>query len=308
MIIYETSLIGARDANEDCHTIIVNEDGKDKKYEDINMFGVYDGHGGPEISKFLEKELSKYFILKKNKLLMPLSKKYILKIYQHLSAKLEKELGKKAHDAGSTCLVVLQYKIKEIEYIQVINLGDSRAVLCRNNFAIPLTKDHKPNWPEERKRIESIIKKTGSSDKIVKDGDDWRIKNLSVSRAFGDFDTKTYITYEPDIFKYRLIKEQDLFMILACDGLWDVLSSQDVINFILEHLNVDIHGDTTMERTVSIKMSATSISSKRNSSSQTSVISDISTIGEKINIAEKLGEYAIKKGSGDNITIIIVIL
>src|SRR5436305_1930508 len=74
-------------------------------------------------------------------------------------------------------------------YINVINTGDSRCIICRDNLGIPLSKDHKPNWPEERYRIQQL------GGKIYYDGDDYRIKDLSVSRAFGDIDAEPYVTY-----------------------------------------------------------------------------------------------------------------
>jgi serine/threonine protein phosphatase PrpC len=98
---------------------------------------------------------------------------------------------------------------------------------------------------------------------------------LSVSRAFGDLDSLPYITSQPDIFRYELLSN-DKFMIIACDGLWDIMSNQEVVEFILEELN---------------KLSNKNKTTNGNG---------------KNNIAKLLGEYAIQKGSYDNITIIIV--
>ena len=72
--------------------------------------------------------------------------------------------------------------------------------------------------------------------KIQFDGHDWRIKDLSLSRAFGDLDASPFVTHEPEIYKYKL-SSKDKFMVLACDGLWDVLSNQEVVNFVLECCN-----------------------------------------------------------------------
>ena len=106
----------------------------------------------------------------------------------------------------------------------MLNVGDSRAVLCNyKNFAVPLTVDHKPNLLKERKRIEKL------GGKIKFDGSDWRIKDLSLSRAFGDLDTFPYVTHKPDISKYSLNKK-DKFIIFACDGLWDVMSNSQAEN------------------------------------------------------------------------------
>jgi len=106
--------------------------------------------------------------------------------------------------------------------------------------------------------------------KIEFDGDDWRIENLSVSRAFGDVKAGPYVTHVPDVFKYRL-GNKDQFMILACDGLWDVMTNQEVVDFVLH-----ICYDQNMVR-----------------------------IDPGVNIAKKLADIAVQKGSTDNITIII---
>ena len=80
----------------------------------------------------------------------------------------------------------------------VYNLGDSRMILCKKSEAHVVTKDHKPNWPDEQTRIEKI------GGKIYFDGFDWRIGDLSVSRAFGDLDNSPYISCKPDIFRYKI--------------------------------------------------------------------------------------------------------
>jgi serine/threonine protein phosphatase PrpC len=165
---------------------------------------------------------------------------------------------------GSTSIIVIRYD----QFLNIINLGDSRCVLCRDNIGISLTKDHKPNWPEEQQRIEN------EGGKIYYDGDDWRIGDLSVSRAHGDLGANPFVSYLPDIYKYKIDKT-DKFIILACDGVWDVLSPQDAVNFVLEMCYENIKGIYTRKN-------------------------------KNINIAKKLGEHSIKMGSGDNITAIIV--
>ena len=104
------------------------------------------------------------------------------------------------------------------------------------------------------------------------DGYDWRIGDLSVSRAFGDKDAAPYVTAKPDIYRHK-IKKSDKFMILACDGFWDVFDNQDAVNMVLG-LAYDLR------------------SGKR--------------INNKVNIAKVLANAALEKGSTDNITIIVV--
>jgi len=261
MNVHSVSLIGKRESNEDQHVVFLNGDSKNDKYCPVNFFSIFDGHGGGKISKFLKQNLQNYFTNKK--VSYPLHKGYINMVFDYMQYIMQKQHYNTAFHSGSTCLTAIHYRKNGSMYLQVINLGDCRAVICRDNLGIPLTKDHKPNWPEEKERIEKL-----NGEKIHFDGEDWRIKDLSVSRAFGDIEAKPYLSHRPDIFRYKLDKT-DKFVVLACDGLWDVLSSQDAINFVLECQKED---------------------DKK----------------KKKNIAQVLAEHAIAKGSMDNITVIII--
>lgn len=264
MIVHSISLKGLRDQNEDKHDIWLNLDKNYSEYNDINFFAVYDGHGGKEVSTFLKDNLRKYFIDRRVE--YPLSREYIKVTYDSLQRQLRSH--KFAYHSGSTALVVINYKLNGKLYFNILNTGDCRAVLCRGHIAYPLTLDHKPNVPLEFHRI----RKKGGTIKF--DGHyDWRIKDLSVSRAFGDFDATPFVTHDPQRHNYHMDDKNDKFMVIACDGLWDVLSNQEVINFVLGLCYDDTL--TNYNHT-------------------------------KENIAQKLAEYALKKGSTDNITAIVI--
>lgn len=274
MITHSISMLGKRSSNEDQHEIIINLDGNNSEIKDINLFGIFDGHGGKDVAKYINSHIPQFFtrthmsyeINNKEKM-----KKYIEKVYDHVQNSLEKKLKNISYTIGSTALVGIFYKNKKSTKMYIVNVGDCRVVKCNNDsIAIPLSKDHKPHLIDEKKRIEKI------GGKIIFDGDDWRIENLSVSRAFGDMDATPYVTHKPEIFCYTL-KKTDKFMIFACDGLWDVLSNQDAVDFVLSKLD-DINKI--------VNMTGYSIN----------------------NIANQLGSYAIEKGSYDNVSIIIVFL
>lgn len=254
--IYFSTLIGKRETNEDCHNIT--------NLHGINMYSIYDGHGGDFTSKFLSKIMP--IIL--NKYIKNFTtenfKNHIEKIFYKLQQMLKLKYNKQATQTGSTSLICLHDINKNL--ITAINLGDSRLIVCKNNISLPITKDHKPSWPEEKYRIENL------NGKIKYDGYDWRIKGISVSRSFGDLDIQPFVSQKPDIFRYK-ISTNDKFLVMACDGLWDVLSNQDVVNYVLCHC---------YDNTLSMR------------------------INKKLNISEKLANYAIKQGSTDNISIIIV--
>ena len=271
MITHSISLIGRRDKNEDQHDIIINLNNKYENMNNINFFGVYDGHGGKDVSKYLKENLSNYFTDKINQFNISDSvnfKKYIEKIFDHLQSKLEIKFKNISYTIGSTALIIIMFKHNNDIYSYVANIGDCRSILCDSkNIPRQLTNDHKPNQIKEKNRIQNL------GGKIYFDGYDWRIGDLSVSRAFGDMDSAPYVTHKPEIFKYK-IKKNDKFIVIGCDGLWDVMTNKNVNDFILDKIN---------------KIKITEMSGYSNN-----------------NIAYLLANYAIKKGSTDNISIIII--
>lgn len=261
MKIYYHTVQGKRESNEDQHFVYTNLDGKDTEKNNINLIGVFDGHGGKLVSKYLKDNLPRFFIKKfKENIFLKSDKfcKYVIKVYDLLQEQLMKEHPKAVNYCGSTACITIHIK----GCLWVLNVGDSRIVLNnKNGIAIQLSKDHKPNSPDERTRIEKM------GGKITFDGMDWRIKDLSLSRAFGDLDCMPFVTHLPQIYKCKL-SSGDKFLIKACDGLWDVIGNQDAVDFIQDLINKNFKG----------------------------------------NYAKSLCEYALEKGSMDNITIIIYFL
>lgn len=281
MIVYQTkSLTGLRERNEDELDIIVNYDGSKSDIKPLNFYAIYDGHGSNSVSKYVKERLSCYYMDKEAPINLKFNSvtcdKKICKSYDHLQKRLEKS-AIMSRDGGSTALVIVQYPKGDLYcYLKIINLGDCRAVLCTHeNIAIPLTKDHKPMAYDEYKRITSL-KGVITQDK----GDDPRINGFSVSRAFGDESAKPHITHIPEIFDYELTNKKgkilDKFIIMACDGVWDVLTNQEAVDFVLYKMDE---------------------------------ISKLETCNTgKNNIALALGKHAIDKGSQDNISISIIFL
>lgn len=135
-------------------------------------------------------------------------------------------------DSGCTAVVAV-LKGREL---YVANAGDSRCVLCRGGNAFDMSIDHKPEDPIELDRI------TIAGGRVTMDG---RVNGgLNLSRAIGDHVYKTnadlplkdqMITALPDV-KTTTIEETDEFMVLACDGIWNVMSSQNVVDFVRARL------------------------------------------------------------------------
>ena len=267
MKVFSHSLQGKRESNEDQHLHILNLSGENQELNAVNFIGVFDGHGGKAVSKYLKDNLAQFFVnkFKKDIYSRPeTASKYFNKVYDLLQNNMKQEHPRIVQYCGSTACVGIHFKdIDEKHRLWILNVGDSRAVKCNKlNIAEQLTSDHKPNSPEEKQRIEQL------GGKIEFDGSDWRIKDLSLSRAFGDLECTPYVTHLPQIYRYK-ISSSDKFIIFACDGLWDVLSNQDSIDFINElMLNKKFKG----------------------------------------NYAKELAEHAYTKGSLDNITTIVYIL
>jgi len=140
---------------------------------------------------------------------------------------------------GCTCVVCLVRP----EVIIVGNAGDSRAVLSRSRRAVSLSEDHKPNLPGEHDRIS----RAGGSVERRQVGPivQYRVNgNLNLSRSIGDLEYKKnpclgpseqMICATPEVQTFQR-EAGDEFMIVACDGVWDVLSNQEAVDFVHERL------------------------------------------------------------------------
>ena len=284
VIIHSYSTTGVRPQNEDAMEIINNLDLNNKSLIPILYAGVFDGHGGGNISKTLidsdKINISKYFTNLSSPIATNLSssksynKKAIIPLFNRIQEKL-KNYNIHSNKMGSTALISLLYpkSEKSDKYnLKIINLGDTRATMCNEyNIAVQLSLDHKPHLLCEKYRIEQM-----GGELEYSEGDDPRVGGMSVSRSFGDLDNK-YISQIPDVFDYVLDKEK--FIILGCDGVWDVLSNQDAVDFVLDKYN-------------KLKENKKQLSNFKAKSEQ--------------NIANKLADYAIKKGSKDNISLYII--
>jgi len=145
-----------------------------------------------------------------------------------------------AHTAGATAVCVA---ITDTHVI-CANAGDSRAVLCRGGKPIPLSRDHKPNDEPEKRRITAagaMVKEITSTGVAGRTRTQYRVNgDLNLSRAIGDLRHKSRIDLRPEEqavcstpgIRIEPREPEDEFVVLACDGVWDVKSNQQVVNFI----------------------------------------------------------------------------
>lgn len=227
---------------EDAHTTILKMDNKrggqnsqlDKL---VSFFSVFDGHGGSATARIAGERLHEIIANEpeflQNNYSLALKKGFLDFDTELLSDPSEVDRS------GCTSVVVV---ISEDNTLYCANAGDSRAVLSSAGLAIPLSFDHKPGNEEETLRIVS-------AGGFVEFG---RVNgNLALSRALGDFDFKQsttldpedqIVTANPDITE-RKLTDADEFLIIACDGIWDVLSNQEAVEFVKNSLIT--HGDFT---------------------------------------------------------------
>ncbi|QHO06572.1 hypothetical protein HN51_065432 [Arachis hypogaea] len=129
---------------------------------------------------------------------------------------------------GTTALTVLILG----RHLLVANVGDCRAVLCRRGVAVEMSHDHRPSYLPEQRRVEEL----GG---FIYDG--YLNGDLSVTRSLGNwklkypFETVLPRIVVPDI-QVVTLTEKDEFLIIGCDGIWDVMSSQEVVRFVHRQL------------------------------------------------------------------------
>ncbi|XP_037425409.1 probable protein phosphatase 2C 30 [Triticum dicoccoides] len=122
----------------------------------------------------------------------------------------------KCDHVGSTAVVA----VVGPRHLVVANCGDSRAVIGRGGAAIPLSSDHKPDRPDELERIQAAGGRV-----IFWDGA--RVFGvLAMSRAIGDSYLKPFVISDPEVRVLDRKDGEDEFLILASDGLWDVVSNE----------------------------------------------------------------------------------
>ena len=243
-----------RDYNEDRVSIIINMNRPEYytsscPWPKISYFGVFDGHAGNKCAEFLRDNLLKYIISNSffpndipNAIKFGFKKidEDYLKNYAYID-------GNLIDNSGSCGLILLI--IKNIIYIG--NVGDSRCLGSFQNGKIQkdITIDHKPNSPLEKKRIIKNGGKIYQTQTPLEEDDLYKNNiligpyrvipgKLSVSRTVGDAEgkieaiggKKNVIISIPDIYRYNLEKDDIDFFILGCDGIYDQLSSKDVLD------------------------------------------------------------------------------
>lgn len=168
--------------------------------------------------------------------------------------------------------------------------GDCRAVVADANGHIKKeTIDHKPNLPSEEARI----KKAGGE--IYFQGA-WRVNGLAMSRSLGDksYKKNPYVIVSiPEIITMNDLQKGDI-IILACDGIWDVMQNEEAVQFVKESLDKSLEELKELPRTPLAKGEDTA-NMKNDGNNE-----------KLVEIARALRDHARDKKSSDNISVMII--
>lgn len=216
---------GWRISMEDAHAIELNLDSSSP--ESNAYFAVYDGHGGANIARFAGDNVHKRLV-NEEAYRKQQWEDALRRAFLGTDEDIRADTRFFRDPSGCTAVAAL---VTNDGRIFVANAGDSRSVISVKGKVKPLSHDHKPMNEVELSRI----KNAGG---YVEYG---RVNgNLALSRAIGDFEFKKntllppeeqMITANPDIIEHR-VTEEDEFLVLACDGIWDCLSSQQVVDIV----------------------------------------------------------------------------
>ncbi|XP_074350782.1 protein kinase and PP2C-like domain-containing protein isoform X1 [Apium graveolens] len=216
---------GRRETMEDTHFLmpyLCNN-------KDISTFGIFDGHRGTAAAEFSARALPGLLqtLGSSNSPSDALVKAFIEADVAFRSEldfrRKSKELKQKDWHPGCTAVVALIVRDK----LYVANAGDCRTILCRAGHSYALSRDHVASILEERERVIS------SGGEVKWQIDTWRVgpAALQVTRSIGDDDLKPAVTAEPEITE-TLLSAEDEYLVMASDGLWDVMSNAEVVSLI----------------------------------------------------------------------------
>ncbi|XP_065849197.1 protein phosphatase 2C 50-like isoform X2 [Euphorbia lathyris] len=257
-------------------------------HQTTHFFGVYDGHGGSQVANYCRERvhlaLTEEIECVKNDpsdgRVKDTCEEQWRKAFTNCFLKVDSEVGGKGsaepvapETVGSTAVVAVICA----SHIIVANCGDSRAVLYRGKEPMALSVDHKPNREDEYARIEA------AGGKVIQWNGHRVFGVLAMSRSIGDRYLKPWIIPEPEVVFIPRAKEDEC-LILASDGLWDVMSNEEACDLARRRILV-WH--------------------KKNAGVQPSSTGEMFDPAAQA-AAEYLSNRALQKGSKDNISVIVV--
>jgi len=222
-----------------------------------SFFAVYDGHGGRQASDYAAARLHKYVL---NYAQTEASiETAIKKAYKQLEDEfMEIAVQKQLSDGTTAVIAVLDQHNK----LTVANVGDSEAILCRGSKAIPLSTPHNPHKSQaEKERVLSVGGKIWNN-RVGHPALNAKFFSIAVSRSIGDMmyknpeitqNKQSGLIADPEINQVFLT-DDDNFLILACDGLFDVITEQEAVDFVYEHMKTTDDLEAIAKRLVEAAM------------------------------------------------------
>ncbi|ESW05255.1 hypothetical protein PHAVU_011G164900 [Phaseolus vulgaris] len=186
---------------------------------ELGLFAIFDGHSGQSVPDYLKTHLFDTILKEPNFWTEPAEAvKRAYSITDSTILDKSGELGR----GGSTAVTAILINCQKLV---VANIGDSRAVLCKNGQAKQLSVDHEPSVESEDIKNRGGFVSNFPGDVPRVDG------QLAVSRAFGDKSLKIHLSSEPHVI-VEMIGDDAEFIILASDGLWKVMTNQEAVEAI----------------------------------------------------------------------------
>ncbi|KAI9162024.1 hypothetical protein LWI28_023022 [Acer negundo] len=216
---------GRRETMEDTHFLMPHMCNE----KNIHVFGIFDGHRGSAAAEFSARALPG-FLQNLGSTISPVNA--LLEAFVRTDAVFRNELDshrkskrviQKDWHPGCTAVAALIVRNR----LFVANAGDCRVILCRGGHPYALSRDHVASCLEERERV------VNAGGQVKWQVDTWRVgpAALQVTRSIGDDDLKPAVTAEPEITE-TVLSSEDEFLVMASDGLWDVVSNEEAVNII----------------------------------------------------------------------------
>ncbi|CAA0812983.1 Protein phosphatase 2C 3 [Striga hermonthica] len=271
-----------------------------------DFYGVYDGHGGRRVAEACAEMMHGMVAGEGGG--GEAWEGAMAAAFRRMDEEVNARWGRAVSATGSTAVVAVVGE----EEVVVANCGDSRAVLCRGGAAVQLSEDHKPDRADEVERIE------GCGGMVINWNGARVIGVLATSRSIGDYYLKPYVIPDPEV---QVISRtsSDEFLILASDGLWDVVTNELACQVTKRCLagrvmrgslfsrpgndGRDNHDDKDMPEGKTVK-NRFEESADNHDDKDRSEVKKVENRFEEA--AAVLAELAIAKGSGDNVSVVVV--
>lgn len=188
-----------------------------------SVFGVFDGHNGASVAEHCQRYMADHVVRSMRSSVTNLSSvaPCLRKSFHDIDDSAAANAEVRSHEVGSTaCVAVVTHR-----HVWVANAGDSRAFLRTAAGSIfPMSEDHKPCSVSELARIRQSGGTVSYADGIA------RIAGLSLSRSIGDRARRPHVICTPDIRQWSRVGKA--YMVIASDGVWDVLDNVDVARIV----------------------------------------------------------------------------